>query len=357
MRRGSGLLKRCTAALALILGLCAAGPAQEDDGIPTLRVFTNVLQVPTLVLNDQRKPLPPIPENRFFVSIDGGPPFRVSHARLEGNDPIALSILVDVDHLPGSGRTKVEDAIAGLLPTSVHTNDMVSVYRLNCRLTRGIVEQPTNLENLQTVTTVLFGSADAAAGKSHANGGCVRGWNLLDSIGAAIEGFEPATGRRVLLVLTDGEDRGSKATWLEVRAAAQMKGVAVFALQPKQQVAVPSVRRNRVMEAEIAAEVTNMPSLCESTGGLVLELKPERLAEELREFLALVRGRYIIEFPRPAAAPGSHNMTITAGKLAAFIRPAGISMELPDPDLAKDPNTFLPDPTKAPEVGTQRPKQ
>jgi len=107
---------------------------------------------------------------------------------------------------------------------------------------------------------------------------------------------------------------------------------------------------------ETVRAVTEMPALCESTGGMLLDTKQDSVAEQLRYLLTLVRNRYIIEFPRPNADAGAHNMTISVPKLAAFIRPAGISVELPDPDLAKDPNTFLPDPASAPEVGNKRPK-
>jgi hypothetical protein len=38
----------------------------------------------------------PVAANRFSVSLDGGPQFRATYVRLERDDPISLSILIDV---------------------------------------------------------------------------------------------------------------------------------------------------------------------------------------------------------------------------------------------------------------------
>jgi hypothetical protein len=73
------------------------GPTPRDAPIPTLHVYANLIQVPILVLDSQRRPLKKrISANRFSVSIDSGPWFRATHVRQEGDDPISLSILLDV---------------------------------------------------------------------------------------------------------------------------------------------------------------------------------------------------------------------------------------------------------------------
>jgi len=348
-------MARVPLVLLLVFGLASTARAQ-DDGIPTLRVYTNLLQVPTLVLSNQQKPLPPIPGRRFFVSIDGGNPFRATHVRVEGEDPIALEILADVEHLPENVSSKLREAIPALAPVSVHATDGVTLYALNCQLSRATVEKPTSTENLQTVATLLLDSS-RMHGKSHNVESCRQRWNLLDSIMASIRGLQDEPARRVLLVMTDGVDHGSKAAWDEVRVAAQMYGVAIFAMLPRSEMFLPVRGPRGTLGSEAVTAATNMPSLCESTGGMILDADQGSVLAQMRSFMTLVRGRYIIEFPRPPAGPGTHNLTVTIEKLAAFIRPAGVSVPVADPELAKDPNTILPDPANAPEVGTKRPKQ
>ena len=63
----------CNAALWLCgLGIAAAciPSLQAQDAPPTLHVYTNLVQIPTLVLQADRKPLAaPLAEGRFFVKL------------------------------------------------------------------------------------------------------------------------------------------------------------------------------------------------------------------------------------------------------------------------------------------------
>jgi hypothetical protein len=343
------------AAASVAWALAACVYAQEE-GIPTLRVYANLLQIPTLVLSSQQRPMPPIGERKFFVSIDGGPRFRVTHVRVESDDAIALSVLLDVNHIPSNVMSKVQDAVAGLVPKSLHPIDAVSIYTLDCQLARSIAEPPTTAAAL-AMTAGLALKPWTAGGKGHGKEACRNRWYLLDSMLSTARGMETQPGRRVMLVITDGADRGSKARWDEVRSAAQEKGVAIFGIVPAPEAVMPfRTSRGAVLGVQAPRAVTDFASLCESTGGMILDNTSGSLAGKLRDFVLLVRGRYIVEFPRPATGPGAHNLDISIEKLTAFIRPAGLSVPLPDPDVAKDPTNILPDPANAPEVGTKRPK-
>ena len=109
-----------------LAGMCASTLLAQDENpsqdttVQTFHAYSNLVQIPTLVLSQDRNPLGPIAPDRFFVSVDSGARFRVSHVRLEGDDPISLAILLDVnqpfpDLIKGMG-----DAIAHLAPASLH---------------------------------------------------------------------------------------------------------------------------------------------------------------------------------------------------------------------------------------------
>src|SRR6185437_12328936 len=68
----------------------------EQKPVFTLKVYTNLVQVPTLVLDHDRQPMHPIDFQRFQVSLDSGKVFDPTHVRMEGADPLNLVILVDV---------------------------------------------------------------------------------------------------------------------------------------------------------------------------------------------------------------------------------------------------------------------
>ncbi len=99
-------------------------PGQQNEPIHTLHVYTNLMQIPTLVLGPNRERLEkPIAESRFSVSIDNGPWFRATHVRREGDDPISLSILLDVSGDSSALMPKIADAISGLAPLSLQARD------------------------------------------------------------------------------------------------------------------------------------------------------------------------------------------------------------------------------------------
>ena len=75
------------ASVVLTSSRCSAqqaqpGGVQDQTPVFTLKVYTNLVQVPTLVLDHDRHPLPPIKFQRFQVSLDDGKRFAPTHVRL-----------------------------------------------------------------------------------------------------------------------------------------------------------------------------------------------------------------------------------------------------------------------------------
>src|SRR5258708_7785459 len=100
------------------------GPQGVVNGVPTLPGATNVVQVPTLVLAmTEDRVSKRIAESRFSVSIDSGRWFRATHVRQEGDDPISLSILLDVSGDAADLMPKMADALGKLAPLSLHPRD------------------------------------------------------------------------------------------------------------------------------------------------------------------------------------------------------------------------------------------
>ena len=103
-------------------------PSTPEEPVHTLHVYTNVMQVPTLVLSGNKQPMQAtIGEKQFSVSIDSGRWFRVTHARLEGNDPISLSILLDTS--AAELIAPVREAVGA--PSWLSPRDHVSIYVLD----------------------------------------------------------------------------------------------------------------------------------------------------------------------------------------------------------------------------------
>jgi uncharacterized protein YjlB len=75
----------------------------------------------------------------------------------------------------------------------------------------------------------------------------------------------------------------------------------------------------------------------------------------MKQFLTMLRGRYIVEFPHPVdTLGGEHGMEITIKGSDALVLPAGIGVPLDDPAILKDPTTVPADPASAPQLGKRK---
>jgi hypothetical protein len=328
------------------VGLVAQEAAPDEGVHTTLHVYADLVQVPTLVLTGNMTALQAqIEEKRFAVSIDSGPWFQVTHARLEGNDPISLSILLDtnsVDFMPGIG-----DPISALAPSLLSPRDHVSIYAMDCGLTRSLNNVPASSGELKTGVDALVWTTRGLRKDTPCKQKPVHLW---DAIGYVASQLTKLPGRRVILVVTDGHDRGSTRRWSEVRFYTQAVGVAVFGVTGMPVVISDSsgivLRKDR----------TSLQAICEMSGGMLTMTYPALTGKALQRTIEMLRGRYIVEFPRPSnSTQGEHDMRIRiANGESYFIRPSGISVPIPDTALKSDPSTVQADPSHAPEQGKRR---
>lgn len=341
-------MRRMVAVRVCLWGLlCASSVAAqtpESAGSPTLHVYTNLVQIPTLVLGHDFKPIAQIDERRFFVSLDGGPKLQATHARLEGDDPISLTILLDLSQSDPRVMSWADEAIASLSPVSLHAKDEVSIYVLNCELVHPAVPGPTDSASLkQQVDLVLQQSQSLDERDTKKR--CPNSINLWDSLASIVQALSKRSGRRVILAVTDGVDRGSRNSWNALRDFAQTRSVAIFGLvQPG------DMRANTATQSE-----TPFNQVCQLSGGMLLPVSAKDLGRQLSWAVTLIRGRYIVEFPRPVTTVGgSHSLAVTIAKREVFIRPTGAEVPTDDPAILNDPTTIPPDLSRTPQLGNRK---
>ncbi|HVG26178.1 MAG TPA: hypothetical protein VM865_01135 [Acidobacteriaceae bacterium] len=298
----------------------------------TLHAYANVVQIPALVLNSDHDPHGPVDPERLRVSLDGGKLFAPAHVRLEGEDPIELAIVLD---LSGSQRTlekSFSEAVVDLAPGFLHPQDRVSIYGLNCTLWRsadGIVPEQDRLREAVTAAWLFPPEKER---RGHPCGGG-RGVGLWDSASAVVRTLAERPGRRVLLVISDGQDRGSVASWKGLYDVAARSGVAVFGL-----VATDTLSLSRPNDWASSAEFRNA---CQGTGGVVFQAPAHRAAERMRQLVSLLRKRYILEFPAPRKMQaGTHSVSVTLLRDPnAVVEVAGVTVLMQDERQRDDPTT------------------
>jgi hypothetical protein len=328
---------------AMLLCLAAAGQSPQETVPYTLHVYTDLVQIPTLVLSPSRQTLPLIDAGKFRISLDSGPVFQPSHVRLEGDDPITLAVVLDLSinkHLPKS----LGEDLASLVPDYLHPGDHISISAVDCGVIRTSHDAPADATEIKNdIDSVLKASANDE--KNHAT--CGNTPPLRDALSVVVNRLSRLPGRRVILAFTSGHDKGSKMTWTQLKTLTSNGSVAIFGMS------LPAYSDSAVNPFDGRESPFNL--VCQTSGGVILNTDESRLPYTLRRFVKLIRERYILEFPRPSNATiGTHDIQVTLDKTNAFIRPAGISIPLPDPAILTDPTTVPSDPSRAPRMGNHR---
>jgi hypothetical protein len=350
----------------------ATAETVQTDSTPTLHVYKNLLQVPVLVLRPNGDRIKtPISDTRFSVSLDSGPWFRATHVRPEGDDPITLSILLDVSGDGGLLMPKMAEAIAGLAPESLWLQDHVSVYALDCSLIGGANDVPADSAALKRAVDGALSSWTEWNSKKHDHGvvdtDCKQKEHLWDAFAKLTESLHKLPGRRVILVVSDGKDDGSVHTWNQVIEQAQGASAAIFGLKYSPDTTTTSTENPLQSRGEYGISTEPAPpveldkespfrNLCELTGGTAKLASLRTLKPSPKGFTVMVRERYIVEFPRPLnGTPGSHGITVRIDRGNYFVRSAGITFPLMNPAVLADPTTVPSDPSLAPSLGSRSP--
>jgi hypothetical protein len=333
---------------------------------PTLHVYSNLRQIPVLVLSHDYRRMRPLDTSGFLLSLDSGPRFRPTYVRREGDDPISLGILIDESDPQNELLPTLAEAIAALPPDFLHPQDHVSVYAVDCSLIR------TTYDASASPTVLADGVQRAMAPwqirqtqneelkkqKKAPPPPCRIGLPLWDSMTEVLLDLDQQPGRRVLLAITDGEDTGSNALWKDVMLNAQLHSVSVFGL-----VQNPVIRKSLETSEMIPfhslfvkTSEDKFEQICVNSGGIQLQANEHTTIFRLKEFTQMVRERYILEFPRATdEEAGLHTLAVSYRKKGNFyIAATGISVPIASDDEKKGTNTIQGDPSRAPTEGDRK---
>lgn len=234
-------------AVALALAFCAPPlPAQQAPPAgppPTITVNAQLVNLPVVVRDKNGALVTSLTQSDFALTVDGHPqPIR--YFDRDNNLPLTLGLLVDIS---GSVRSALNDerdasetfldqmvtAPAGRPPDQAfliqfaHEADLLqnltpSVPKLRAALSQiGVQDRDEGRQN----------RGYSGAGYGHRGGFHGGGTTLYDAIYlASSQLMQKQQGRKALVVLTDGEDRGSMETMASAIASAQRAETIVYAI-------------------------------------------------------------------------------------------------------------------------------
>jgi hypothetical protein len=342
----------------------------SSSSTPTLHVYTNLKQIPVLVLSHDYRRMKPIDASGFRLSIDSGPKFHPTYVRREGDDPISLAILIDASKPDNELLPTLNQAIATLPPDFLHPQDHVSVYVMDCSLIRTTYDTAANptvlaegvqraMEPWQIRQTQ---NEELKKEKKMPPPPCRVGLPLWDSIEEVLKDLDRQPGRRVLLAITDGQDTGSMTNWRDVMFHAQIRSETVFGLLPLIETVVTLKTPGETQEIRhlgspsFGGPEDKFEQICVNSGGIQLQASEHTTLYRLKEFTQMLRERYILEFPRaPNEEAGVHTLEVTYRKKGNFyIASAGITVPIASEEERSGANTIQEDPSKAPTEGDRK---
>jgi VWFA-related protein len=275
-------------ALCLMLPAVSIERGQEKPQLPppgpTLKVTTEVVSVYAVVKKKNGRLVPDLNKDDFILEEDKQPQV-IKYFTRETDTPITMGILVDTS--PSQGRVlQVEkDEAKAFLRQILRPKDLTFVLHFD-----------VDVELLQDFTAD-FHLLDKAIDENVINGGGVRTagtYRTGDSGGAthlydavylsARELLKNEIGRKVLILLTDGQDEGSKVKLDQALEAAQKSDVIIYSINISDQA---FYRHSNTMGY---SGDSSLRKLSEETGGRVIEAKNakdttaafQQIADELR---------------------------------------------------------------------------
>ena len=284
-------------AMAAVLVLAGVSHAQEP--VTTLRLGTRVVSVSAVVLDSHGLPLRDLPKEDFALKQDG----KLQEIRYFSEDsdlPLTLSLLVDTS---GSEKAYLQEEVLDsetfFKAMMRRPTDRSALYQfdIEARKVQGLTASVQTLINSLNFLTIPRGATmDATRG----------GTKLYDALVAAAQASEGRDrGRRALVLLTDGEDVGSRATLEQAIAAAQRADVVVYAVL----LGAPEPSRSHLSApAAVSRGSDVLRNISSATGGRLFTLAKEMNLRDAYELIEEdLRLQYQIGYTPPEAKAGSYH--------------------------------------------------
>jgi len=287
------------------LAMSQQAPAQKpDDQKPTetLKVNVNIVQLFFNVKDKHGALIPNLTKDDFEVYEDGKPQ-TIKYFTAESNLPLTLGILIDSS---GSQRNvlDMEKEVGGAFLRQILTDKdeaFVIGFDVDVDLMQDFTRDVHRLQNALNKAKINSGVG--------INGGPVptvnsnRGTLLYDAVYlSAHDMLAKEVGRKAMILLTDGQDEGSKLKIRDAIEAAQKADSIIYVLLCADRGAYGSFGMGYSGEGE-------MRKLTEQTGGRVINVgnKFDKLKEAFEQIAAELRSQYNIGYtPLNASLDGSY---------------------------------------------------
>ncbi len=273
---------------------------EEQQDIPTFKANVNVVNIFFNVRDKHGTLMPNLIKDDFQLFEDGKPQ-AIKYFNANSDLPLTLGILIDTSGSQMRVLPMEQDIGAAFLAEVLKEKDEAFVinFDLDAELVQDFTSSPHELRvalNKVRINAPMCGGAPGLGGgplPSNCRGGTV----LYDAIYlAAEEKLRNEVGRKAMIVLTDGEDEGSKLKIRDAIEAAQKADSIVYVLL----IADRGFYGHFGYSGDSA-----MKKICEETGGrmIVVGNDDKKLKTAFDQIAAEMRSQYNIGY-----TPSNHSL-------------------------------------------------
>lgn len=216
----------------------APAPAPEEESVATFKVSANLVDVVFTVKDKQGALVPHLTKDDCTISEDKVPQ-KLKSFTAESQLPLTLGILLDTSGSQQNVLPLEQDVGGQFLQRVLRPKDEAFVLSFDVDV--DLLQDYTNSARLLTralnKAEINTAGGNGAAGVPGMGGGTVptigdpKGTVLYDAVYlAAREKLKQETGRKAMILLTDGDDQGSKYKIQDAIAAAQKVNVPVYVI-------------------------------------------------------------------------------------------------------------------------------
>jgi len=289
--------------------LAAQAPRDEqNESAGTLKVQVDVVNVFFNVKDKKGLLIPGLGKDEFEISEDGRPQ-TIKYFAADTDQPLTLGILIDTSPSQTRVLPMEQEVGASFLNHVLRKKDLAFVISFDAEvdLLQDFTNDPRELRVALNKTKIGGGSPQGGWGVPGVGQGPVPAGrdacctHLYDAVYlAASDRLSAEVGRKAMILLTDGEDEGSKLKPREAMEAAQKADTMVYVLL------IADRGFHGMYQGFGAGE---MKKLAEETGGRVIEVgnKFDKLKEAFDQISAELRSQYNIGYtPTNTAHDGSY---------------------------------------------------
>lgn len=244
-----------------------AGEMSEEVNVRLVEVYASVRDA-------AGRPVPDLGRDSFKLLEDGKEQELLRFEHLD-DLPVYAALLIDTSASMAESLDRVRKAAADFFDETIRPRDRAAVITFS--------EQPRLAAAFTSDLSTLVGALGGLSAE--------RSTALYDSLMYALYYFRGVSGQRALLLLSDGEDRRSQASFHEVLDFARGAGVTIYSVG--------------LRDALSRAGRTELTRMAEETGGQAFFVKGvEELPAVYAAIQSELRSRYLLVYQSPPGEQG-----------------------------------------------------